>query len=160
MGIIFGAFVLLMLLGLGFFVGGTIERRHFRQLDEREAGHRDFLVTQLKSFPGAVAGPAPPVMICGEAVISSDYLKSFLGNIRKIFGGEMRSYRSLMVRARREALLRIIEEARSQGYNAVCNVRYESSDIGGGATRRNRAVMSTILATATAYHYRAAQGPA
>ena len=40
-----------------------------------------------------------------------DYLKNFLSRIRNIFGGEMKSYRTLMVRARREALLRIVEQA-------------------------------------------------
>jgi uncharacterized protein YbjQ (UPF0145 family) len=157
MELVIAAAFSLFFIGLGFFVGGAIERSHFRGLDRREGEHAGFLITQLKSYPGAVAGPSPPTMLCGEAVISSDYLKTWLASIRKIFGGEMRSYQSLLVRARREALLRIIEEARRLGYNAVCNVRYASTDIGGGAKRRNRAVMVTILASATAYHYRQPQ---
>lgn len=148
------------LLLLSLVVGGTIERRHFASLDRREAEHAGFLITQIRSYPGAVAGPAPPTMLCGEAVISSDYLKTWLGGIRKIFGGEMKSYQSLLVRARREALLRLIEEARRLGYNAVCNVRYDATDIGGGSKRRNKAVMVTILASATAYHYRQPQSAA
>jgi uncharacterized protein YbjQ (UPF0145 family) len=93
-------------------------------------------------------------MLCGEAVISSDYLKTFLGSLRKIFGGELRSYRSLLERARREALQRVIEEAKSMGYNAVCNVRFDSSDIAGASGRNRGMVMVTILASATAYHCR------
>jgi len=143
-----------VLMSLGFFVGGHVERRHFRLLDEREGRNSGFLVTQLKSFPGAVSGASPPTMLCGEAVISSDYLKTFLAKMRKIFGGEMKSYQSLLIRARREALQRLVEAAQAQGYNAVCNVRYESTDISGASKRRSKAVMVTILASGTAYHCR------
>ncbi len=89
-------------------------------------------------------------MIVGEAVIATDYLKSFLAKLRNIFGGRVGSYQSLMVRARREALLRIVEEAKRQGYNAVCNVRMQTADVGGNSTMR-RVAMVAILASATAY---------
>lgn len=157
MDLAIGLTLTLFLLCIGLFVGGAIERRHFRSLDEREAANADFLITQLKSYPGAVAGSNPPAMLCGEAVISSDYLKTFLASVRKIFGGEMKSYQSLLVRARREALQRVVQQARSMGYNAICNVRYDSTDIGGGSKHKNKAVMVTILASATAYHYRQPQ---
>lgn len=144
--IIFGFF-----LGLGLFVGGYTERRHIRSLDEREASHRDIFVTQLKSFPEAVVGPTPPAFFVGEVVIATDYLKTFLTSIRKIFGGEMRSYQTLLTRARREALLRVVEQAHRGGYNAVCNVRFDGLDVGGNSKGR-RAAMVTMMASATAYH--------
>jgi uncharacterized protein YbjQ (UPF0145 family) len=157
MGLLIAAGITGFFLLLSYIVGGTIERRHFGSLDQREAEHTGFLITQIKSFPGAMAGPSPPTILCGEAVISSDYLKTWLGGIRKIFGGEMKSYQSLLIRARREALLRVVEEARRLGYNAICNVRYASTDISGASKRKNKAVMVTILASATAYHYRQLQ---
>lgn len=144
-----GAFVVLMALGL--FVGGSVERRHFALLDEREARNGSFVVTQLKSYPGFHSGPQAPTIVCGEAVISSDYLKTFLATVRKIFGGEVHSYRSLLERARRESLQRLVEEAQGLGFNAVCNVRYVSTDISGASKRPSRAVMVTILAYGTAY---------
>jgi uncharacterized protein YbjQ (UPF0145 family) len=156
-GLLIVAGVSAFFLVLSLIIGGTIERRHFRNLDAREAEHSGFLITQVKSYPGAVRGPSPPTILCGEAVISSDYLKTWLGGIRKIFGGEMKSYQSLLVRARREALMRVVEEAHRLGYNAICNVRYASTDISGASKRKNKAVMVTILASATAYHYRQPQ---
>lgn len=146
-----------LLLALGLIVGGTIERRHFKALDLREATNGDFLVTQLKSYPYAVADAVPPTVLFGEVVISSDYLKTFLGGLRKIFGGEMKSYQSLLVRARREALQRVVEQAKAQGFNAVCNVRYYSTDIAKSTRGKNRAVMVTLMAAATAYHCRLPQ---
>ena len=93
----------------------------------------------------------PPAIVVGETVIATDYLKSFLARLRNIFGGEIRSYRTLLERARREALLRIVEEARGMGYNAVCNVRFETADVGGNSTMR-KVAMVAILASGTAYH--------
>jgi uncharacterized protein YbjQ (UPF0145 family) len=141
-------FIILILLGL--FVGRTAERRHIRNLDERESKLGDFLVSQTKDFANAVPGGRPPAFVAGEVVIASDYLKTFLSGLRRIFGGELRSYQTLLTRARREALLRVIESAKSQGYNAICNVRYDSADIGGNA-KAKRIPMAAAIASATAY---------
>jgi uncharacterized protein YbjQ (UPF0145 family) len=143
--------ILIFLLALGLLAGGYAERRHLRHLAERETSNAGFVLTQLRSYPGAVAGGSPPMLVVAEAVIASDYLKSFLSGIRKIFGGEMRSYHSLAVRARREVLQRLIEQAREQGFNAICNVRLESADIGGNTKRRGMPMIA-VLGSATAYH--------
>jgi uncharacterized protein YbjQ (UPF0145 family) len=122
-----------------------------RLLAAREAANGDFLISQIKSFPGALAGATAPTIVISEAVIATDYFKTFIATLRKIFGGELRSYNSLLHRARREALQRLVEQARQHGYNAICNVRIESADVGGNTMRR-RAAMVAILASATAYH--------
>ena len=146
---IYGVPVFLILLGL--VVGRTTERAHFRSIEHREAATADVLVTQLKTFPHRVRGDLEPALFMGEAVIGTDYLKSFIARIHNIFGGQITSYQSLLTRARREALLRIVEAARQQGYNAVCNVRLETADIGGNSMTR-KVAMVAIIASATAYH--------
>jgi uncharacterized protein YbjQ (UPF0145 family) len=60
-------------------------------------------------------------------VVSVDYFKRFLAGLRMFFGGRVKSYESLLDRGRREALLRCKEAARAQGYQAVINVRLETS---------------------------------
>lgn len=147
--IAFVAFV--FLLALGLFVGGATERRHFRSLEQREDEQADCFATQIKSFPNAVSGDPPPRMVVAEVVIATDPMKNFLAKLRNFFGGEVRSYQSLLVRARREASLRILEEARRQGYNAVCNVRLETADVGGSLSEK-RGAMVAIIASGTAYH--------
>ena len=143
-----GPFAFLILLGL--IVGRTVERRHLRRLGEREAVLSYMLVTDLRAYPGGVDTSRTPMMVTGQAVIATDYLKSFLAGLRKILGGELRSYRTLMVRARKEAMLRMMEEAQAAGYDAVCNLRLDSADIG-GMTGRRGAVMVEAFATGTAY---------
>lgn len=156
MELIIGFLFFLIPLTLGLIVGGLRERSHLSQLAEREQATGDILVTQLKSFPSASRDPvhhndAPPKLLIGEAVIATDYLKSFLARLRNIFGGEVRSFQTLLTRARREALLRIVEQAQREGYNAVCNVRYENADVGGNTGAQSKIPMAAILASGTAY---------
>ena len=143
--------IFLFLLALGFFVGSYRERSHERQLDAREESNGDFWIDQTRSFTSPIPpGDLPPKMIAAEAVIATDYLKSFLAGMRRLFGGEVRSYQTLLVRARREALQRMVEEAQREGYNALCNVRFESADVGGNSTM-NKVATVAILASSTAY---------
>lgn len=140
----------LFFLLLGLVAGGTIERRHFRSLDEREAENDDVMVSQIRSFPFATNTiERPPKILVAEVVVSSDYLKSFLASFRNIFGGEVKSLQTLLTRSRREALLRLVEQARSEGYNAICNVRFDTADVGGQG--KQKAHMSSVMASATAY---------
>jgi len=158
MGLLTQLGVMLFLLGvLGLVCGRTAERRHFRRLREREAELADMPVTNLKTFPGGAEPTAHACLVLGECVIASDYLKSFLARWRNIFGGEMRSFVTLMERARREATVRMLQDARRRGYNAVCNVRLRTATVG-SATRRGGAAMVEMIATGTAYNV--PRGPA
>ncbi|MFK7819654.1 MAG: YbjQ family protein [Planctomycetaceae bacterium] len=150
-----GIFVLLFYIGppiilfsLGYFIGGRTERRHFTELDEREQ-RSNVVVSQVKSFPFAEPSDLPPQIIVTEVVIGSDYLKTFLAGFRNFFGGEVKSFQTLLTRSRREALLRLTEQAEAQGYNAICNVRFDTATIGGNGQKKVH--MSAVLASATAY---------
>ncbi len=151
MDLLFQLLVIASLLALGWLVGGVSERRHLRSLAERERDYADILVTNLKTFPKRVHSQQPPRLLVTEVVIASDYLKAFLGTVRQFFGGELRSYRSLMERGRREAILRLIEQARVEGYNALANLRIEAADLGGNTQRRGMPMVS-VIAAATAYN--------
>ena len=143
----------LLLIALGWTAGTIAERRHLADLDEREAANGEFLVTQLKSFPAAAPSELAPQLIVGEAVIGTDYFKSFMASFCALFGGEVRSYQSLLERARRESTQRIIEQARELGYNAICNLRLETADVGGNSSNKKGVAIVCILASATAYHF-------
>ena len=145
-----GFLFLFFLILVGWICGRAAERRHYASLEGREAANGSFLVTQLKSFPAATAGPTPG-MVVAETVVATDYLKSFLANIRRLFGGEVRSYHSLLGRARREATQQLVEQALALGHNAICNVRIETADVGGSTASKKGAAMVAVLASATAY---------
>ena len=142
---------LFILVPFGFILGRFSEKRHQKSLKEREEAASDFLVTDLKSFPMLSDSTKTPEMLIGEVTIATDYYKTFAASVRNFFGGEVRSFESLKTRARREAVLRIIEQAKTKGYNAICNLRLETADIGGSTVSQKSAVTVSILASATAY---------
>jgi len=151
LGLICAFSVFFFLIGLGF-LGGMRERRHIRKLEMREQNMADMFVTQVKYFSDVATQGNAPQIIFGEAVISTDYLKTFLSGWKGIFGGEMINYGRLLERARREATLRILEQARREGYNAVCNMRYETADLAGIVQgKKAKAVSVAVLACGTAY---------
>jgi uncharacterized protein YbjQ (UPF0145 family) len=140
----------LSLLALGFISGTLVERRHLRHLDAREDALRHLILTNTKFIhPGLNFTRGE--MLAGEVVIGSDYFKNFLAGIRSFFGGEVRSLETLMERARREATLRVLEQAAANGAVAVFNLRLETSNI--GATKgKKQATMGEILAYGTALY--------
>jgi uncharacterized protein YbjQ (UPF0145 family) len=138
------------LLTFGFTIGSWVERAHFRRLAIREQALRDILVTDLKTVPRDCDVKAFG-LVTGEVVIASDYFKTFAASLRKLIGGELHAFESLMERARREALLRMVESAKGMGANAVANVRFETSNIG-SMRRKRAAAMVEMYAYGTAYH--------
>lgn len=133
----------LFLLLLGWIAGRAAERGHFSSLRLREQGLAHMVVTDVRSFPGGFVPERGATLVMGEVVIATDYLKSFFAKLRNIFGGEVKSYESLLERGRREATLRMMEQAHHMGYDAVCNVRLGTCIIG----RR----MVEVFASGTAY---------
>ncbi|WP_428265679.1 YbjQ family protein [Haliangium sp.] len=142
-------FIALFLLGL--VAGTAAERRHLRALDERERAAAQIFVTDLKRFPHPDPTQPGAELVVAEVVIASDYFKTFVAGLIGLVGGEMRTYRLLLERGRREALQRLREQAGARGYNALANVRIEAADLGGNAVRQ-RMPMASILASGTAYH--------
>jgi uncharacterized protein YbjQ (UPF0145 family) len=111
-------------------IGKLRERRHFTQIANREKELEYLLVMNTRnSDPGFT--PTQATLVTGEVVVGSDYLKTFLTSIRNLFGGEMKSFAMVMERTRREALIRMLDEAQQLRARAVVNVRFETSEVGG-----------------------------
>lgn len=142
----------ILLIILGFTVGGITERRHFSDIVRREQAMKHILVTDLRWFPGGADTTPGVTVVIGEVVLASDYFKTFISGLKKIIGGELRAYERLLERARREAVLRVVEQAHHAGYDAVCNLRLETADlIGTEAKQKAKAAAVAVIASATAY---------
>ena len=142
---------IIVLLILGFSVGSLVERAHFKRLTRRETALSQMLVTDLRQLPSGCSATSFG-LVTGEVVIASDYFKTFAASLRKIIGGELRTFESLMERARREALLRMKESARIMGATHVVNVRFSTSSIGSMRRRRAGAAMVEMFAYGTAVY--------
>jgi uncharacterized protein YbjQ (UPF0145 family) len=120
-----------LLLGLGYVVGRIIEQRHYASIRLRERRYRDVLAFPMRFAPDSVT-PQQAFLVHGTVVVSADYFKTFVAGLRNLIGGRFRSYETLLERARREAVLRLKEEARAKGARLVVCVRFETTSISSG----------------------------
>lgn len=118
------------LLFVGLVVGGAVESAHFRRLARQEQALSHILVSALKRLPDNWH-VSEPVLVAGEVVIATDYFKVFAATLRSLIGGRVRSYETLVERARREAIVRMLRQAQAADCNLIWNVRIETSTIQG-----------------------------
>lgn len=127
--------IFVSLLALGYFAGSWAERKHYSSIESRE---KELLwlpaVNARKGYEEEPVGRA--VMVQGSAVISVDYFKRILAALRNIFGGTVRSYETLVDRARREAVLRM-KESVPEGTSIIINVRIETATVGKNSQKRS-----------------------
>ena len=139
---------------IGWLLGHLSETKHERSLAARENALKDIEATDMRNPPGFAGTQGPCVLVSGEAVVASDAFKSWLFGLKNIVGGESKTFTRLFERARREALLRMKERAVELGYDAICNVRFDSADIGGnaaGARKKKGSNMAVALVSGTAW---------
>ena len=139
----------LFILIFAYLVGSFLEKKHFRQIRKREHALHGFPVTTFASLPanwrvGRVA------MVTGNVVVSLDYFKRMIAGLRSLIGGRIKTYEPLLERARREALLRMTEKAKQDGYDAVINVRLETSRLANARGSGNGTAGVEMLAFGTA----------
>lgn len=125
-----------LLLLIGVFFGTRAQKKHITNLDVREAAMSHMIVTNLKTLP---VSTQPPVLVTGSVVIAFDYFRRFIAGFVMLVGGRISMYEEMLDRARREALLRLLENAEAAGSREVHNIRFEfsrvgsASEMGGGA---------------------------
>jgi len=142
----------LLILMLAYFIGTYLEKRHFQSIRERENDAKDFPVVSFDTMPDDwKAGRSDLVM--GSVVVSLDYFKRVIAGLRGLIGGRIKTYEPLLERARREAVLRMIEDARSQGYDAIFNVRLETSRLANAARDGKGTAGVEMLAYGTAVKF-------
>lgn len=141
--------VTLALLALGYGAGTYFEKKHYRSIHEREAATLRFPVISFATLPEGWR-PMRAALTTGSVVISLDYFKRFLASLRNIFGGRISAYETLLDRARREAILRMKEDAIARGYDAIINVRIETSRLASARADGKGTAGVEILAFGTA----------
>ena len=119
-----------VLLALGFFAGSYIEKKHFDDLRDRE-----YRTRQLQIISIGAKTPIPEAdrakLFVGSVVVSSDYFKTFVAAFINLFGGRISTYETLLERGRREAILRMKEDAIKWKARQIVNVRLETAEMSG-----------------------------
>ncbi len=140
------------LLLVAMLAGRVIATRHEADLARRQATVAHIRATDIRVMLDPVPGEHPPMLVTSEVCLGIDHFRGFLGKLKNIFGGEVRSYAMTLDRARREVIMRLLEEVHRRGYNALANLRIEFADISGNATAAQKATSVSILASATAHY--------
>lgn len=123
-----GLITVVVLLIIGLVFGRINESNHFKRLARQEADLSDILTVNLKTLPEGLSRDG--VLVTGNVVIAVDYFKKIVAGLKQIVGGRLRTYESLVERARREAIIRMKQQARDMGATAIYNVRLEFSTLG------------------------------
>ncbi len=136
----------LILLIVGYISGTVLEKRHYKKIREKEELFKTLPTIALKK-PLNMTNIKSSRLVSGNVVISIDYFKKFLAYLINFFGGNISSYETLLDRARREAILRLKEDAKDA--SEIINIKIETSSI----TKNTKSVGAVeVLAYGTAIY--------
>ena len=149
----FGQLITLIVLATVGFICGTIaEKKHYASIKRRELKFRELPAVPIRLHHFLSAQQQQEVvetrLVTGCVVVSQDYFKMILANLKNFVGGSVSSYESLMDRARREAILRMKEQAPMA--DAIVNVRLESITMGKDEGDKKPICSIQVLAYGTA----------
>lgn len=134
---------------IGLIFGKINERSHYRSIKAREEQYKHILLFNEKRPPAVVSGK-PFYLVQGSVVMSGDYFKQMLAGLKQIFGGRLTSYESMLDRGRREAILRMKEQAAKHGATMIFNVHLQTSTLGQKANNQGP-TCAEIMAYGTAW---------
>ncbi len=141
----------LTLLVVGYIFGTRTEKSHFKSLVEREARMRSLPVLSTDiGYDSEVVVESK--LVHGNFSVGPDYFRVVVAGIINFFGGRIGVYENLMDRARREAILRMIESAGNP--DMIVNLRIETFVLDAGVSKKRRWITSIdALAYGTAIKF-------
>ena len=143
--------IAISLLVICYFTGKSIEKRHYKKIKEREL----LLIKKpYVSFQKNILNKkevANCQLVASTVVIGCDYFRAFIASLRNIFGGNVSTFEALLDRGRREALLRIREQAVKMGADVLINVKIDSVTLDPIEYSKNPKTCVTAYGTAIRY---------
>ena len=73
-------------------------------------------------------------MVQGNTVRAKHLGRDIAAGFKNMVGGELKGYTELLTESRREAIVRMMQQAEQLGANAILNVRFSTSAITSGAS--------------------------
>lgn len=125
-GFILKISITLVLFFIGWGFGRFIEQKHLRELDEKERLLSHIYIDTNKFQTSNYQGQ----LISSNVVISHDYFKYIIAQIQNFFGGRLTTYESVVERARREAIVRLKQEAEKVGAKQIMGLRLSTTELG------------------------------
>lgn len=95
---------------------------------ESSGRSRSMIVTTTENIPGTTVTKTIG-QVFGLTVRSRSLGGNIAAALKSLVGGEIRSYVKLNEDARRQAIDRMVENAAAMGANAVCMMRFDSTEM-------------------------------
>ena len=146
MGLLIQLGIFAALLMLGFLAGSRSEKRHYAAIRKREETLRHILLVPVRRAP--TRSPCRAQLVCGSVVIGMDYFKMTVAAFVNILGGRINAYETLVERARREAILRMKENAAALGGSYIFNVKFSTTNLRGQNNQQSGCVEVVAYGTA------------
>lgn len=118
--------ITLVLFFIGWGFGRFIEQKHLKELEEKEQCLLYIRIDTNKFQTSEAHGQ----LISSNVVISHDYFKYIIAQIQNFFGGNLTTYESVVERARREAIVRLKQEAEKVGAKHIMGLRLSTTELG------------------------------
>ena len=125
-GLIFKIGLTLVLFFIGWGFGRFIEQKHLKELAEKEQRLLHIRIDTNKFQTSEAQGQ----LISSNVVISHDYFKYIIAQIQNFLGGNLTTYESVVERARREAIVRLKQEAEKIGAKQIMGLRLSTTELG------------------------------
>ena len=88
-------------------------------------------------------------LVQGNTVRAKHLGRDIAAGLKNLVGGELKGYTELLTEARREAVARMMAQAKELGANAVLNVRFSTSAVTAGAAELYSYGTAAIVAPET-----------
>lgn len=128
-----------------YLIGTYKEKAHFKEIVKREKALVSLPALTMKYAEDRAVVKTKLVM--GNVAVAGDFFKRVVAQLASLFGMRISVAESMMDRARREAILRMKDQA--TGADAILNVRVESLKIGD----RKKITGIEVMAFGTAVYY-------
>ena len=130
--------IFIALVSLGYSAGTIMEKKHYKDIAKREKIYLKLPAVTMENILEEGEEVKESKLVQGSVVVSLDYFKKFIAMLKNLVGGRVTTYESLLDRARREAVLRMKEEAGD--VDMIVNVRLETTNI--SKTKRKKSMGS------------------
>lgn len=132
-------------------VGKHFENKHYASIKEREARYNNLAFTPSDTIEEGRHVEAMQ-LVTGQVVIGSDPFKRYIASLVNLIGGRVSVFEAPLDRARREAVLRMKEQALKIKADEVVNFRMETMSIGSSTTGESMGIVE-VVAYGTAIRY-------
>ncbi|MFH1239705.1 MAG: YbjQ family protein [Candidatus Diapherotrites archaeon] len=68
-------------------------------------------------------------IVRGNTIRAKHVGKDIVAGLRQLVGGELKEYTEMLTEARKEAMQRMVEDAKALGADGIINVRYTTSQV-------------------------------